>query len=94
MTDLIIRLRDIDLAETRKRDREEARNGLEAYTYRLRDQLENSAFIEASTEAERVQIRKKLEEASEWMWDQGDTASTKELRSAKAELEYVTFQTA
>lgn len=80
-------MRDLDTAETRKRDREEARNGLEAYTYRLRDQLESPAFVDASTEAERVQIRKKLEEASEWMWDQAETASTKELRSAKAELE-------
>ena len=81
------RLRDLDAAETRKRDREEARNGLEAYIYRLRDQAESPSFVEASTEAERVQIRKKLEEASEWMWDQGDTAPTKELKSAKAELE-------
>lgn len=87
LTNFLCRLRDIDVAETRKRDREEARNGLEAYTYRLRDQLESPAFVETSTEGERVQIRKKLEEASEWMWEQGETATTKELRSAKSELE-------
>lgn len=81
------RLRDIDNAETRKRNREEARNGLEAYTYKLRDQLESAAFAEASTESERIAIRKKLEEANEWMWDEGETAPTKDLKSAKSELE-------
>jgi hypoxia up-regulated 1 len=46
--------------------------------------------MEASSEPERVSIRKKLEEASEWLWDQGDNAPTKDLKSAKSELEWVT----
>lgn len=75
------------MAETRKRNREEARNGLEAYLYRLRDQLESAEFVEASTEAERVKVRKQLEEANEWLWDAGETAPTKDLKSAKSELE-------
>lgn len=32
-------------------------------------------------------IRKKLDEAIEWLWDAGETAPTKDLRSAKSELE-------
>jgi len=85
--DAIKRLRDLELAETRKRNREEARNGLEAYLYRLRDQLESAEFVEASTEPERVKVRKQLDEANEWLWDAGETAPTKDLKSAKSDLE-------
>lgn len=87
MTALPHRLRDVDQAEIRKQNREEARNGLEAYIYRLRDTLEQADFVEASTESERVSLRKKLEEASDWLWDEGETAPTKDLKSAKSELE-------
>lgn len=85
------RLRELDQAEARKRNREEARNSLEAYIYRMRDTLEQDSFVEASTEAERVKLRKQLEEASEWLWDAGESAPTKDLRAAKTELECVTF---
>ena len=81
------RLRDLDQAESRKRNREEARNGLEAYLYRLRDHLDAAEFMEASTEAERIKIRKQLDEANQWLWDAAETAPTKDLRSAKSELE-------
>ena len=80
-------LKDIDQAEVRKLARAEARNGLEAYLYRLRDMLEASDFVGASRESERVAIRKKLDEANEWLWDAGETAPTKDLKSAKSELE-------
>ncbi|KPM34062.1 hypothetical protein AK830_g12506, partial [Neonectria ditissima] len=36
--------------------REEALNQLEAFTYKVRDLLEGEAFIEASTEKERVKL--------------------------------------
>lgn len=47
----------------------------------------DGAFIAASTESERVKIRKQVEEANEWMYDQGETAPTKDLKSAKNDLE-------
>lgn len=85
------RLRDARIAETKKLAREEARNVLEAFIYKARDLIQDSAFIEASIESERDEIKKLTEESNEWLWDEGDKASTKDLKSKKASLEYVHF---
>lgn len=83
------RLRDIKTAATRKLAREEARNVLEAYIYRVRDMIEGSSFVEASLESERKVIREKNEAANEWLWDEADKASTNDLKDKKRELEHV-----
>lgn len=88
--DVCDRLKDLDAAEVRKRNREEARNLLEAQIYRLRDQLQLHDFIDASTESERVTLRRTIEASNQWLWDEGDQASTKELKAARSELESVT----
>ena len=77
----------MEQAETRKRNREEARNSLEGYTYRLRDQLSEEGFIKASTEEERTSISSLLSVVSEWMWDSAEKAATKDFRSRKTDLE-------
>lgn len=83
------RLRDIEQAESRKRAREEARNGLESYLYRLRDQLEETDFTGASTDTERSSIGRMLSEAMDWLSEEGEQAVTKDLRSKRTDLECV-----
>lgn len=85
------RLREVKAFETKKLAREEARNVLEAFIYRVRDLVDQSSFVEVSLEAERKAIKGKTEAANEWLWDEGDTAATRELRAKKTELECVPF---
>lgn len=89
---MIARLRAIDAAEAAVRAREEARNILEGYLYRMRDLLQEDGetpFRRCSKEAERQAMREKLEETFAWMHDHADDATTAELRERKAALEYV-----
>jgi hypoxia up-regulated 1 len=81
------RLREAKAAETRKLQREEARNVLEAYIYKVRDLVEDVTFGESSQEHERKVIREKTEAANEWLWDEGESAATKELKAKKSEIE-------
>lgn len=79
---------------TRKLAREEARNVLEAYVYRVRDLVEggsreSAAFLAASVEAERKAVRELQQKTAEWLFDDGEGAETKELKEKKRELEYV-----
>ncbi|KAI0339093.1 actin-like ATPase domain-containing protein [Trametopsis cervina] len=75
------RLKAIDRAEAATRKREEARNALEAYLYRLRDLLAEEGetpFRQCSQEEERAKIGEKLEETFGWLHEQGDEATTGE----------------
>ena len=88
---LSIRLIAVDAAEAAKRRREEARNGLEAYLYRLRDLLEDgdesSPFEICSTEDERKAIGKKVHETLHWMSDEADHARLVDMLDKKDALE-------
>ncbi|TKA54808.1 hypothetical protein B0A53_02617 [Rhodotorula sp. CCFEE 5036] len=86
------RLRDAKTALTRKLAREEARNVLEAYVYRVRDLVEggsreSAAFLAASVESERKAVRELQQKTAEWLFDEGESAETKELKEKKRELE-------
>jgi len=83
----VYRLKDLELAEAKKKKREEARNGLEGYIYKIRDLVDSAAFVEASTDNERSKLKQQLEENSDWMWSEGEAAATKDLRSKKTNLE-------
>lgn len=85
------RLREVKAVETRKLAREEARNVLEAYIYKVRDLVDQPSFKAASLESERKVIEEKNEAANEWLWDEADQAPTKDLKDKKSELEYVIF---
>lgn len=87
----IRRLQALDGEEAGKRRREEARNNLEAYLYKLRDLLEddntNSPFVKCSKDAERKRIADKLKETSAWLSDHGDDADTNALVAKRTALE-------
>ncbi|GAA5827900.1 hypothetical protein JCM11251_007722 [Rhodosporidiobolus azoricus] len=90
--DIKKRLRDAKASLQRKIAREEARNVLEAYVYRVRDlldggNLESEASVAASIESERKAVKELMEKTSEWLWDEGEQAETKVLKEKKKELE-------
>ena len=87
MLTLIHRLREIKAVETKKLQREEARNVLEAYIYKARDLVESSSFEEVSTAVEREEIKAQTAASGDWLSDEADDASTKELKAKKSELE-------
>ncbi|KUI53415.1 Hypoxia up-regulated protein 1 [Cytospora mali] len=81
------RLKAFELSDKSRRQREEALNQLEGFTYRVRDLLDNEAFIAASTEAERKALEQKSSEASEWLYDDGADASKDELKKKLSGLQ-------
>ena len=84
------RLRSIDLAEAAVRRKEEARNALEAYLYRLRDLLEeegDTPFRKCSRQEERQTLNEKLEEAFGWLHGDGDDAKASEYVARREALE-------
>jgi len=85
------RLRALDQAEAVKTRKDEARNTLESYLYRLRDLLEDdnqeTPFKKCSKESERQAINEKLEESFTWLHDSGDLAETSQLLNKRISLE-------
>ncbi len=73
-------------AATRKAQREEARNAIESYLYRVRDMIEDPTFESVSKDAERSAIVAKTEELSAWLSDDGETADTSTLKSKRSSL--------
>ena len=85
-------MRAIDLAEAATRRKEEARNALEAYLYRVRDLLEDEGdtpFRKCSREAERQAFGEKLQETFDWLHNEGDDAKTTEYIKRRTDLELV-----
>ena len=73
-----------------KRRREESRNLLETYLYRLRDLLDSDStapFIVYSKEEERTQLSELLQDTFHWISESGDSADTIELWSKRDALE-------
>lgn len=85
------RLMAIDRLESGKRAREEARNSLEGYLYRVRDLLEDdsteSPFVKCSQQAERKAMEKKLQESFAWLSEHDDDALTKDFIAQRSALE-------
>ncbi|KAJ6478603.1 Hsp70 protein-domain-containing protein [Mycena vitilis] len=85
------RLRAIDLDEAAVARKEEARNTLEGYLYRLRDLLDeenrDTPFKQCSQEAERKSIAAKLDESFDWLHDKGDVAETSQFLDKRNALE-------
>ncbi|ATY66138.1 chaperone dnaK [Cordyceps militaris] len=67
--------------------REEALNKLEAFTYKIRDLLENDNFIAKSTEKERTTLSEKASEASDWLYEDGTTATKDEFKAKLKSLQ-------
>ena len=87
------KLRAIDAEEGAKRRREEARNTLEGYIYKLRDLLadesSDSPFVKCSQPSERKRIAEKVDEAYSWLQEHGDDADTIQYIDQRTALEYV-----
>lgn len=81
------RLKAFSASDKARVQRDEAQNQLEAYTYKIRDILENEAFIAASTDAERKKIAEQSSEASEWLYDEGAEATKAELKTRLKKLQ-------
>lgn len=80
----------MDNEENAKRRREEARNSLEGYLYRVRDLLDDQAetpFRMCSQETERKTIAQKLQEAITWLNEEGDSAETWEYLDKRNSVE-------
>jgi hypoxia up-regulated 1 len=85
-------LREIDAIEGSKRRKEEARNNLEGYLYKLRDLLGDESetpFRKCSQPGERSAIHEKLEETLTWMHDESDDADTPHFLDKLSGLECV-----
>lgn len=93
LNDAIIRLRLVDYEEAGKQRKEEARNSLEGYLYRVRDLLDDShqdtPFKKCSQESERKAIAEKVSETIAWLHDKGDLAETSQFWDKRNAVECV-----
>lgn len=87
---MLHRLQAINRAEAALRRKEEARNALEAYLYRVRDLLEEEGetpFRKCSREEERTALSEKLDDTFNWLHEDGDHADTSDYVKRRNELE-------
>ncbi|KAE9979101.1 hypothetical protein BLS_010142 [Venturia inaequalis] len=84
------RLTAFDDSDNARHTREADLNNLEGFTYKVRDMLEDSAFAEFSTDAERAAIEKLQGETSEWLSDVGQDSASDALRAKLKELHALT----
>jgi len=86
-------LSSIAAFESAKHAREEARNLLEGYLYRLSNFLsldsDNKALREYSNEEERARLSDLLEKTFEWLGENAEKADEKTLRAKRSALLYV-----
>lgn len=73
--------------EKQKRLREEARNGLESFVYRVQDFLYEDVVQLVTKEDDIEKFREKLSETSEWLYDEGENAETHVYNSKLKELQ-------
>ncbi|KAI0063322.1 actin-like ATPase domain-containing protein [Artomyces pyxidatus] len=88
------RLIDMERKEAAKAQREEQRNTLEGYLYRIRDLLdgdETQPFIKCSKESERQSLERKLTEVSNWFHREAETADTVDFIGKRSILEAIEF---
>lgn len=80
------KLQDLTDRDLAKQERERTLNNLEAFIFETQDKMYQEEYQLVVSEEEQEQISSKLREASEWMDEEGYSASTKELRSKLSEL--------
>jgi hypoxia up-regulated 1 len=90
VADVRCSLTSIASFESAKHSREEARNLLEGYLYRLQNFLspdsDNKALRAYSTEEERTKLSNLLAQTFEWLGDNAEKADEKTLRAKRTEL--------
>ncbi|KAK4238829.1 putative heat shock protein family 70 protein [Achaetomium macrosporum] len=87
LTALKDRLKAFEASDRARKQREEALNQLEGFTYKVRDLLENEDFIKHSTAEERVSLEKKNSEVGDWLYGDGADASKEELKGKLKDLQ-------
>lgn len=83
------RLKAFEASDRARKQREEALNQLEGYTYKVRDLLEDEEFAGASTAEERAALEKKNGDTSDWLYEGGVDASKEELKSRLKDLQTI-----
>ncbi|XP_041471131.1 hypoxia up-regulated protein 1-like [Lytechinus variegatus] len=64
------KLKELQRKEEERVEREQALNSLESFIFDAQDRLYNEDYEKCSTEEKREDIRSKLSEASDWLYDQ------------------------
>ncbi|KAK5608456.1 Hypoxia up-regulated protein 1 [Crenichthys baileyi] len=80
------KLQDLTDRDLAKQEREKVLNSLEAFIFETQEKLYQEDHQQVVTEEEQEQILTKLREASDWMDEEGYTATTKELREKLSHL--------
>lgn len=80
------KLQDLTDRDHQKHEREKAANSLEAFIFETQDKLHQEEYQLVSTPDERDKISGKLSAASNWLDEDGYTATTKELKTKLSEL--------
>nr|XP_020501729.1 hypoxia up-regulated protein 1 isoform X2 [Labrus bergylta] len=80
------KLQDLTNRDLAKHEREKTLNSLEAFIFETQDKMYQDDYLLVVSEEEKEQISGKLSEASEWMDEEGYTASTKQLREKLSQL--------
>ncbi|KAL2260844.1 hypothetical protein VTK26DRAFT_5044 [Humicola hyalothermophila] len=89
LTALKDRLKAFEASDRARRQREEALNQLESYTYKVRDLIENEAFIGASTAEERANLETLSSEIGDWLYGDGVDATKDELKGRLKDLQKI-----
>ncbi|XP_075958327.1 hypoxia up-regulated protein 1 isoform X1 [Anarhichas minor] len=80
------KLQDLTDRDLAKQEREKSLNSLEAFIFETQDKLYQEDYQLVVSEEEKEQLSSKLSEASEWMDEDGYTATTKQLREKLSQL--------
>ncbi|CAO3649389.1 unnamed protein product [Cunninghamella echinulata] len=90
------RMQELDTKDNLRREREDAKNNLESYVYRTLDFLYDDVVETVSSEEQREELREKLSETSDWIYDEGEHADTKayinQLNTLKALENPITYR--
>lgn len=76
--------------EQAKKELEEAHNALESFILETKDKLYQPEYEEITTEDERGEIMMKLNEASDWLYEESDGAQAKAYKSKLSTLKSIT----
>ncbi|KAF1804289.1 heat shock protein 70 family [Mucor lusitanicus] len=83
------RIAELDALDTRKKLREESRNALETFVYKVQDFLYNDIVELVATESDIEKFRERLSEVSDWIYDEGEHADTPVFTSKLKELQLI-----
>lgn len=79
-------LRKLERLERERLENAEARNELEAFVYSTRELMYDEEIHQFSTEEERDDISEQMMDAADWLYDEGEEASTYEYKRKLREL--------